>query len=301
MREYEVVAVNGRMARPIGWSLPIVRKGDKCHVMGDTADVGFPARDLDRFAGQGLIRVLERPEEFTLKDSDNKALADIEYCEGLFPENLYVFYSHQSLFEEAGIGIADAVTSRGRPIFPKGCGDDPVVAYLVEKKSLIHVLKGICDNLHDCISEQLATHDWARNSSINNERLKLLTQSYYDLAYNRVVARRAIVRRALLIQRSANSDVLTEWLHAASRRWGFGESLDFWSQRMDSVICECVSLSYKRICRAIREILAKSPQPCKVPSVHRDWNRLPKHTKTFAGQQQRFIASGNYDLSVPIR
>lgn len=268
MSSYRVVAANGRMGLPAGWALPIIQDGEECHVIGDEAAQAFRADELAGLEDQGLIRVFQSPVDFHRRDAEEEAEVDIEFHRDLFPVHLYLFYFDQARFEKLNIDIESVLIGRGRTVSLQNEDMPTRRTFVVGRRSLICALEETCDKLHLQIMERLARHDWTSLAYLDDEDLRLLAKCYYDLSFNRSVARRAIARRGLIIQRSPNSDMLEEWLKAASRRWGFDRSLDYWSKKTRSVLESCKTCAYARrlYYDAIIEILARFGTKGKVGS-----------------------------------
>lgn len=194
--ESRIIAVNGKMTLPIGWSLPITQDEDISVYQG--------------FHDEGLIHLFPSPIIFQVNQKETK----IPFCKQLFYDLVYIFYFNAFHFHKLGIDLESVMDDVLYDILKIDSGTE-LNTYVTDRHLLIQALKNICDLFDKMILEIMA-------KNLGDPRLPPLVASYHHLAYNDSVARRAIAMRVL--HRSSN----LSWLSAANKRWGFEDTIDEW-------------------------------------------------------------------------
>ena len=206
----------------------------------------FANSELEDYADQGLVTLIE-PLEF---DECEKADLDTpDFNAEMFPDLAYIYYRDPSFFQDLGIDISTSVSQahegrRARLLSERD--SRPIELSVVTRQVLILALNDTCVFLNDCISAHLSEVDWGLPIEEHSlyRQLKALARCYYDVAFNREQAVRAITLRALVLRRSRNSHMLSEWLETACARWDMADSsMATWRRRIDSAAEQAISSS----------------------------------------------------------
>ncbi len=245
MASLKIIAANGALTLPIGWALPIVvDNGGRCVVRSANVTSTFPDTDIAGLAAERRVTPLG-PVTFDPEVHASPA-ESLEFNSSVFPDSVYILYRDGSAFERVGIDISRSIstTHRGVPAMLADSGDRLLDIFVVTKPILISALNDTCYFLNDRISELLKTLNWDEpiTKSAVYAALMTCTKSYYDVAFNQQEAIRAITLRGLLLAKSNNSHMLSEWLEAACQRWRIADwSIETWSRRFASAVEQATS------------------------------------------------------------
>ena len=239
MASLRIIAANGGLTLPIGWTLPIVvDSAGRCVVHRANVTNTFPFADIAGLATERRVTLLGHVDF----DPDVHAspAESLEFDSSVFPDSVYILYRDPSAFERIGIEISRSISAAHRSVsvmLPDSDGRFLDI-FVVTRPTLIYALNDTCYFLNDRISDLLKALDWdepVTNSAVHDP-LVACTKSYYDVAFNQQQAIRAITLRGLLLVKGNNSHMLSEWLEAACKRWHIADwSIETWRRRFDSV------------------------------------------------------------------
>lgn len=247
MSVLNIVAAKGKLTLPVGWTSPVILNDQgRCTIGRKGVMDTFASSELEGYADEGLITLLE-PLNFD-EGSGSVDSEEPDFNPEMFPDSVYIYYRDPSFFRDLGIEISASVSSAH-----KGCrAEFPdrdsrcIELAVVTRRMLILALNDTCVFLNDRISAYLSEIDWGLpiEEHSSYEPLKALARCYYDVAFNREQAIRAITLRALVLRRSRNSHMLSEWLETACARWDIADSsMATWRRRIDSAAEQAISSS----------------------------------------------------------
>ncbi len=253
---FRIVAANGAMSSPLGWTRPVIGDGDRCCVLGADSRCTFPATELQRLAGEGLITLLS-PFDFTVDGNlDKQFLSQVDHEEQKFSVTAYILYWRPELFRLGDLLPAPPNGSQCR-IDPSVGRHSSQVAFAVTRVSLLTRLQDQFRLFDERFRQFVAAHDWSALPSLDDEYVALLADSMFDIAYSKSTGERAITLLTLLTLLGPNSDVLEEWLPVACERWGLKSTTDLWTRKARVVLTGCMMV--------IAELHANQERACPPP------------------------------------
>lgn len=240
MQELKIVGVNSNLGLPMGWSYPVVEVDSTCFVFTPPNVEKFAIDRLSEFAELALMSTV-LPLSYSLDESNEEDNHEIPCFSEMFSVPLYVFYRKRNVFGNLGIDATRCIPRTTKGVRLSLTEDNPdLELFLLKRSQLLSVLMATCDMLADEIVERMKLVSWGNSNAPIEPSffapLRLLTKTYFDLAFNQQHAIRSIAFRGLLIQKSRNSHMLSEFLQSSCLRWRLNPSLDVWMPRFESIV-----------------------------------------------------------------